>query len=186
MKYNFKKLILITFSLFFLFSLFNSVHSLENSEKVTIYYFYGDGCPYCIEQNNFFNEMIVDYPEVEIIKFETWRYQSNVEVLENMGALIGEDNIRGVPITFINEQMFVGFNDRIANSIISNIEYCIENDCRDLGEDVIYNPNYVEVFTIDDVELSSDGSFNYILLSLIILISIFAGWYMLRNSDDEF
>ena len=166
----------------------SDVRSNNDINNVTIYYFWGDGCPHCEVQKNFFYEFIADYETVEIKMFETWRISENIDVLHDMGALIGETNLRGVPVTFISEQMWVGFNERRKDDIISMVDYCLENECRDLGKDVNYNPNYVETITIDDAKIVGNNSNlpTIISISLIILLSIGLVWFILKDDKEDF
>ncbi|MFW6024763.1 MAG: glutaredoxin family protein [Candidatus Woesearchaeota archaeon] len=183
-----KKVILIIMMLFLTTMFFVSdVKSNDDLNNVTIYFFWGDGCPHCETQKDFFYEFIADYETVEIKMFETWKITENVEVLEEMGALIGENNLRGVPVTFVNDQMWVGFNQRTGENIKSMVDYCLENECRDLGKEINYNSNYVETMTIDDAKvIGGDSNLPTIItISLVILLSIGLIWFILKDDGDE-
>jgi thiol-disulfide isomerase/thioredoxin len=42
----------------------------NQTEELVIHYFYRTGCPYCAQQEAFFNELLREYPDIEIIKYD--------------------------------------------------------------------------------------------------------------------
>jgi cytochrome c biogenesis protein CcdA/glutaredoxin len=86
------------------------------SEEVHIYYFWGDGCAYCAEQANFLEELISEYPGVVIHDYEVWYHPENQSIFGDHAAARGIEP-RAVPTTFIEERVWVGFDDRIAAEI---------------------------------------------------------------------
>ena len=107
---------------------FNSIID-ENPGKIVVFYFYGDGCPHCRTQKDFFDSIASKYPEMEIYMFETYRNQSNVRLFADISARHGATP-RGVPATFIGDKMWIGFAASVGREIEQKLEYCKTNECR--------------------------------------------------------
>lgn len=96
----------------------------EYEEHLTIYFFWGKGCPYCEQQKIFLDKIKNEYPEIEIKDYEVWYNRDNQELMDEIAK---EFNVRvtGVPITFIGDEYWIGFSDAIGNEMIEAIESCI-------------------------------------------------------------
>ena len=91
-----------------------------------LYFFWGDGCPHCAKEEIYLDIAKRKYPQLEVKAYEVWHNQSNAVFLSRMLAAAGIKST-GVPVTFIHTEVFVGFNDRTAQEIENNIQYCIQN-----------------------------------------------------------
>jgi len=109
----------------------NNIEDILSYEegKVKVYFFWGEGCPHCNAQKQFFESIESKYPEMEILMFETYRNQSNVRLFSEFTAKHGL-TLRAVPTTFIGDKIWVGFTNNIAMEIEQKIEYCLTNECR--------------------------------------------------------
>lgn len=87
---------------------FGLVHAAAN--PVYISYFWGDGCPFCAAQELFFEELQAEYPNVVIERYEVWHHPENRPLFEAMAARYGV-RASGVPMTFIGEQVWTGYNE---------------------------------------------------------------------------
>lgn len=97
---------------------------------VAVYYFWGDGCPYCDVQREFLAELKRHYPAIELHDFEVWYDADNLELFRAMAEAFGFE-ARGVPATFIADSYWVGFNEAIAWEIAGRVDYCGEHGCAD-------------------------------------------------------
>ncbi len=100
----------------------------NSSDKVLVYFFYGEGCPHCTSQKPYLNEWAEKYPELEIRSFETWSNKENAALFQEVAEAYGIQ-ARGVPTTFIGEKNWVGFSSSRAPEIENYIKSCIENSC---------------------------------------------------------
>ncbi len=100
----------------------------DDPEKVTVYFFWGEGCPHCVEEKPFLEDLEQKYPDLEVKMFETWNNPDNAELFQEVAKAYGT-NARGVPTTFIGEEYWVGYNDSIGEEIEGKIKYCLENEC---------------------------------------------------------
>lgn len=111
----------------------------SNEEKVTIYFFHGDGCPHCTEENKKLESLIETYGNyIEIKKYEVWQSTTNnnlmIKAKEHFSV-----NRTGVPFTVIGDKYFLGYN--IATG--SQLEKTIQSY---LGKEIVDNEiNFGEI-----------------------------------------
>ncbi|MBS3736229.1 MAG: thioredoxin [Candidatus Bipolaricaulota bacterium] len=137
--------------------------------ETVLYFFWSEGCPYCQKEKPFLEDLQEDYPSLEVVDKEVSSSEENVELLMEMGQKYGRE-IRGVPATFLGEEVWVGFTEKIGDQIKEKVEYCTENDCVNplvklKGEEAVSEtPATKEGETIDvpffgTVDLSSTPAF---------------------------
>lgn len=92
-----------------------------DSSEVTMYIFFGDGCPHCAELNEYINSDSF-FKDVKIVKYETWYDANNQELVKKVGKKLGVE-VNGVPFIVIGNKYFEGYsssmNDEIKNTITS-------------------------------------------------------------------
>ncbi|MBW2992455.1 hypothetical protein KY345_04525 [Candidatus Woesearchaeota archaeon] len=114
-----KKLIYFIFILLFLSSFSYA------QDEVDIYMFYAVGCPYCAKMEAFLDELLKNETEVTLQKYEI---NQNIglffELAEKYDLDVGE-SVR-VPVLFMHEKVFVGFNEEIGQQIKEYLPRCVE------------------------------------------------------------
>ncbi len=111
-----------------------SVHA--ETDRVVIYFFWGDGCPHCARADPFLEDLAQRYPQVELQKFEVWYHPENQEVFRAMAAAFGFEP-SGVPTIFIGDRYWVGYSERIGEQIEAYVTSCLASGCRDAGSGVL-------------------------------------------------
>jgi thiol-disulfide isomerase/thioredoxin len=102
----------------------------SSDQEVVIYFFWGEGCPYCQTEKAFLDGIKDDFPSLVINDYEVYYNEENRNMFLEMAAAYGIDNPQGVPMTFINDQYFIGFaEDPIGLEIISLINGCLDSVC---------------------------------------------------------
>ncbi len=117
-----------------------------SSEKVVLYFFWGEGCPHCAHEKPFLEQLEQKYTELEVKSFETWGNQENAKLFSDMAKAYGTSAM-GVPTTFIgNFEPIVGYgsDETTGKQIEDKVIYCIENGCIDPGEK-LENPSAGDV-----------------------------------------
>lgn len=99
-----------------------------DGEKVVIYFFWGDGCPYCENQKDVLEDWSQEYPNIEIKDYETWNNSENRDFLENLAASYGV-SVKGVPMTFIGDKHWVGFSESLGSEMEDKIKECSQYAC---------------------------------------------------------
>ena len=101
---------------------------VKEDNKVNIYFFWGNGCPHCAKEFEFFESIKEEYGNYyNLYTFETWYNDENAKLLytfaENMN-----DEVSGVPYTIIGEQSFSGFSEKYKSDFIDAIKVQYKND----------------------------------------------------------
>ena len=113
---------------FFVLSLLTPVLAADN--EVTLHFFYGKGCPHCGSGLDFLSSIKENYPSLVVEEHEVYFNQEERELFEKMTEAF-EEKIEGVPTTFVDNKILVGFSNTIANSIEEEIKRCLEIGCED-------------------------------------------------------
>ena len=124
-----KKIVKILF-LFLFFFIFTIPVQAKETHKIKMYFFHGDGCPHCAEEEIFLKKYEND-KDVEIIRYEVWYDSDNQELLNKVASSIGIKKA-GVPLTIIGDSYFIGYSDSIGKSIQRGVTYYKENGARDI------------------------------------------------------
>ena len=118
MKIGYKKQVIVSLMVLSLMVLsLNVVLALDNEDnEVVLHFFYGQGCPHCGKALMFLDSLKDEYLLLIIEKHETYSNQGERELFEQMTSAFGE-KIEGVPTTFVDNRIIVGFSDSMADSI---------------------------------------------------------------------
>ena len=114
--------IIISFLLFIILLLLisNSVLAENVSDKVNVYFFWGEGCPHCAQEKPFLDKLENRYPNVTIYRYEIYYSKENRDLLIEVGKKLNTD-VSGVPFTVVGDKYFVGwFNEETTGASIEN------------------------------------------------------------------
>lgn len=135
-----------------------SVFAYEN-DNITLYFFHGDGCPHCADEEEFLDSIEDKYPNLSIVRYEVWYNTENANLM-NLVA----DNIytgrRGVPFNVIGSTVITGFGSGTDSRIERAIEFYFENEYVDVVEQ-IRNGEYTPI--VDD-DTNNEESNNNVLI----------------------
>lgn len=115
------KRIFALFAIVILLNCFIVSPAQAQTDTIDLYFFYGQNCPHCSRMETFLTEMETQYPELNVLKFETYFNQDNRTLFEQMAADFGTE-IKGVPTVFINAKVIVGFSNSIAEQVEQAIQ----------------------------------------------------------------
>lgn len=87
-------------------------------EPVTIYYFYGAGCPYCKQADAFLATFRIQNSGVVVRHFETWNDAQNDALMEYVVPQFG-GSANGVPRMVIGNRVISGFDERSTPSQVA-------------------------------------------------------------------
>ncbi len=106
------------------------------SLPVDLYFFRGEGCPHCAEEEIFLEELQKDYPSLRVHSYEVWYNAENQALLQKIERATKAD-IRGVPVTMISSKILSGFLDKNTSgkAIRDQVDTCTKTFCPDvIGE----------------------------------------------------
>lgn len=122
-----------------LLSLLFQAHAQELPNNVSLYFFYGNGCPHCAEEEKFLTTLEKEYPTLTIYKYEVWGNSKNRELFKKIGELLKAD-VNGVPFTVVGTNHISGFytDSTTGEQIKEYVDYCLTNECVDIAD--LLNP----------------------------------------------
>lgn len=125
------KKILFSFIFIFLFSFF-IFSPVSASEKVDIYFFYGDGCPHCAKEEIFLDKLAEEVENIEVHRYEVWFNRENADLIAKIAKSMDLANTN-VPITIIGDTPISGYSsdDTTGELIESIVDYYSTNTCFD-------------------------------------------------------
>ena len=101
---------------------------IPTDEVVNVYFFRGEGCPHCAEEEPFLqylqDEVYGD--RLNVHEYEIWYDEENADLAEKFVAAYG-DEFNGVPMTFIGTTYITGFSEEKQQQIHDAIEFEIAN-----------------------------------------------------------
>jgi glutaredoxin len=113
------------------------------ADVVKMYFFWGNGCPHCEREKAFLDLLKRLHPELEIESYEVWQNRSNAGFFSRMTKSAGIKST-GVPVTFIDNKVFIGFSDKERTGIEEAVRACLSQVCIDpierLSRDVEQEP----------------------------------------------
>ena len=105
-----------------------SEQSSVDRKSLIIYFFWGQGCPHCVKEKPFLEEMKRKYQGLQVRDYEVWYNKKNAIFLEKMAKAYGLKAI-GVPVTFIGSEAFVGFTNQSKSYLQDAIKSCFLRQC---------------------------------------------------------
>lgn len=109
---------------------------VEPPKPVTMYLFWGDGCPHCAVMKPYLESLLDVYPGLKFVDYEVWYSDANLKLFNDTAAKFGFE-IGGVPTLFIGPYHFVGYGEQMNADIEGVIEACQEFGCPDSLNDPI-------------------------------------------------
>jgi glutaredoxin len=104
----------------------------EELRTVPVYFFWGDGCPYCEIQKQYLPVLAARFPQAEIQSYEVWNDADNRQLLFDVAAALNFEP-RGVPVTVIGNQHWVGFAEPMIPEMEAALAACLQFGCPDYG-----------------------------------------------------
>lgn len=108
----------------------------QPSDKVPIYFFWGDGCPHCARAKPFLADLTQRIPQAEVRAYEIWNNEENLALFKKMAEAHGFE-ARFVPTFFIGDQYFEGFSDQTQEKIEAAVQACLGKVCPDPGAGIV-------------------------------------------------
>ena len=114
----------------------NQGRLLQEQNTVSIYFFWGDGCPHCAVAKPYLQSLGDNNSLIEIFSFEVYNVPENLVIFEAMTKAYGFEP-RAVPTIFIGDKYWEGFSDIIQAQIQQEVDRCLVEGCEDRGKDIL-------------------------------------------------
>lgn len=110
---NYLLTILVTFMIF---------SNVSAKEQVKLYFFHGDGCPHCAEEEKYLKKLEKKYKNLKIVDYEVWKHEDNAFLMKRVGQKF-DMNTSSVPLTIISSTAISGFSETTEAKIERAINY---------------------------------------------------------------
>lgn len=114
----------------------SAVAQPESPAPVTIYLFWGDGCPHCAREKAFLDALLRHDPDLRLEQYEVWYVPENQALFARFGEAFGFQP-GSVPATFIGDRYWIGYGESTGAEFVEQIGVCSSRGCRDIGADVV-------------------------------------------------
>ncbi len=100
------------------------------NKQIIVYFFWGRGCPHCEKEKVFLIELGRRNPSLTVRDFEVWYNKKNAALLSSL-LQAREMRPSGVPVTFIDKEVFTGFAGQTEDRIAAAVQTCLSQTCED-------------------------------------------------------
>ncbi len=162
-------LIVLTTILLLPFSVFaeeTETTSKEDTNKVNVYFFRGDGCSHCAEAEEFFDSIQEEYGKYfNLVDYETWYNEENSKLMEKVAGELG-DEVSGVPYIIIGEKTWNGYTSEYGDEI----KETIKKEYKKAKSD-----RYDVIKVLNGSQKGKKENYSNDIIALIIIIVVVAG-----------
>lgn len=144
----------------------------ENQDtcKVVLYYFWGDGCSHCASAKPWLEELDRRYPELSIRAYEVWNSALNQDLFTKMAdAFQVPQGGRGTPTFFLGNQYWVGYSTAMGQKIETAVAACVNGSCTDAGTGIMPGAGSQTAASMDDPLTTADDTLEIPLVGKIDL-----------------
>jgi thiol-disulfide isomerase/thioredoxin len=137
--------------------------------KLEINFFYSETCPHCKAEQEFLDTLQEEYPQTTINRYLSSDAESRKLMVDLLIKHSAEKYAGLVPLTFINEDFFLGFDN--ADGAGKEIEASIQRQLADIEPKPAEDKNKVKLPLIGEVDLSK-----YSLFGQAFVLGFFDGF----------
>ncbi len=147
---------------------------VSSKEKIKVYLFEQDGCPYCKSAKEYLSELNEEYIEYfELVEVNISKSVNNSKLMVEASEELGE-KIESVPLIVIGEEYFSGFEEKtkklVKDEIIKQYE---DESSKDIVGNIIEEKGY---------DVGSEDSLNTgILIIFVVLVFIVGFFFMFKK-----
>ncbi|BBA70116.1 glutaredoxin family protein [Geobacter sulfurreducens] len=106
--------------LFMIMLLAPSTETASRAPTVSLYFFWGEGCPHCERAKTYLADAHLRFPGLEIRSYEVLHNENNLNLLMTMSRKLGTE-AKGVPTFIIADRMLDGFSDETRRELEQEI-----------------------------------------------------------------
>ncbi len=139
----------------------------DNAPGVTLYFFWGEGCPHCERAKPFLKELAGKYPALRIESCEVLEHRENIPRLTEMAKACNQE-ATGVPTFIIGTRMLSGFSPETAVELEQLVKSALD-------EVVANHPEHSPPRAADAITLPLIGRVDTSRFSLPVFTIVIAG-----------
>ena len=107
---------------------------ISQDKTLNLYFFWSHGCPHCLRENQFLEQLAQKYPQLAIHRFEVSNDRKNLELLHQVGQRL-QVEIAGVPFTVVGQDYFVGW--QAGETTGAALESAVQKNLANPGSDLV-------------------------------------------------
>ena len=166
-----------------------AAQSTSDDPPVVITFFWREGCSHCAAEKPFLQELMAQYPQIDLRAYEVYDSQANLDYLLGLGGAMGFET-SGVPVTVIGGQSWVGFSDEIGAELSAAVAACASDGCGDPAEQYgLDTTGTVRSLQTADgtpaAEESSTSPFIWVLAVVALLLVAYGVGALLRQAKKK-
>ncbi|MDD2646432.1 MAG: hypothetical protein PHV78_00695 [Patescibacteria group bacterium] len=163
------KIFLIILALIFLGGFFSAPKALAQNKPIELYFFRGEGCPHCVQAEAFFSDLVKEHPQVQIKPFEVYYNNDNRKLYFAFAKAYNLDlSNLVVPVIFLNDKAWVGYDDNVKNQITNEVLRCANQTCSSPQDKVLADQNNQSEGT------AKQAIIGWAIIILVLAIIVFA------------
>jgi glutaredoxin len=102
---------------------------VQAGPDINVYFFRGEGCPHCAEEEKFLDEIKGNYPDLKVRDYEVYYNRKNQKLFKEVADKLGAKS-SAVPFTVIGDSYFIGFSrGQTAGPMEEKIRECSISFC---------------------------------------------------------
>ena len=143
-----KKIILSLITAIMVFMLVPVTEAAEkpkvtDHEKVTIYIFWGNGCPNCTNAINYFYNLGDEYADyIEFETYEVWHNSNNSSFAQEVASSLDHE-LKGVPFLVVGKEYISGWGDSVGETMINYaLDYYQDKNYKDVVKEAEEKTEY--------------------------------------------
>ena len=162
-----------------------AAQSDSDDPAVVVTFFWREGCSHCAEEKPFLQELIAQYPQIDLRAYEVYDSQANLDYLFGLGGAMGFETT-GVPVTVIGDQSWVGFSDAIGAQLSAVVAACSIDGCADPAEKYALDTSgTVRSLEAAPESESKTSPFVWVLAVLAFLLIAYGVGALLRSAKKK-
>lgn len=169
-----RKIVFLSLLVVFLFFLLKLVSAQQ--KNVDLYFFYGQGCPFCTRAEFFLKELKTKYPNLSVVSFEVYNNQENRKLYFAL-AQAYKIETGAVPGFFINDKAFIGYDDFNAFQIRNEILKCLNQKCLSPAEKLLLGQD-----SFKKSNFKIQRAIGWVIIILLVGLLIFVAVKLLKKN----
>ncbi|MBN1889810.1 MAG: thioredoxin family protein [Thermoflexales bacterium] len=126
------------------------------TNKVVIYFFWGDGCPHCEDAKPVLETMARRNPLVELQSYEVWYVPENQALFKKMAKEAGFEP-QSVPTIFVGQRHWMGWSEQIKREVEAQVANCINSGCPDASGEPATPASVIDVPFFGKIDLATQS-----------------------------
>ena len=167
-----KKIFILSIFLFLLAGFYPSIKAAQNNKEIELYFFWGQGCPYCAKAKLFVKELKKEFPNLKVIAYEVNKNKDNYKFFQAMSQAYKIEE--GIPLFLMGDNFLSGYDEASDDYLRKMVKNCINSNCSSplLKLEQANNKNIVSKNKDKKFEEKNNNSLFFLIIIFIVIIAL--------------